>query len=334
MFRFLALCLLLLGLAAPALAQWEGPFTLEDPLARRIVSTCSHDAKMLGPYDAQVSIFSVPEPDGSGNRLYVGFVDDIYDRQSPARLWRGPAAVWWQKLRPVPEYTRRLSSPNPARYRIERLGDLTHSGRQTSVMEIDLEAKPAQLRLVGGGPDQPKYLDSQPLEELPMNDSLRLITRLSDHRSFSGNTQRLHSYKLYQGHAVTPVKRPPVVEPWDSPMDTHLLAVSLTDNPAKHHVFFLPMRPFGWEVEKHLSTPGWSKTWGNFVLQMVASYLVPNEIGELTALGSRHRVSVGFSGLFITTMEMGLVYDGGNEQWVRKMPTEKGKAKAGLKPKP
>jgi hypothetical protein len=327
MIRLIALCLVLLGLAAPVHAQWEEPLTLDDPLARRIVSTGTHAAEMLGPYDAQISIFSVPEPDGSGKRLYVGFVDDIYDRRSPSRLWRGPLAVWWQKLGPVPEYARQLSSPNPARYRIERLGSLTHSGRQASIMEIDLEAKPAQLRLVGGGPDQPKYLDSQPMEELPMNDSLRLITRLSNHESFSGSQQTLHSYKLYQGHAVTPVKRPPVVEPWKTPMDTHLLAVSVNDNPAKHHVFFLPMRPNGWKVEKRLSSPGWSTTWGNFELQMVARYLVPMEDGELRSLGSRHRVSVGFSGLFITTMETGLVYDGGNEQWVRKMPTGKAMTK-------
>ena len=108
--RLFALCLILLGLAAPARAQWEEPLTLDDPLARRIVTSSYHEAKMLGPYDAQVSIFSVPEQDGSHlRRLYVGLVDDLYDRRSPARLWRGPLAVWWQKLGPVPEYTPQLS---------------------------------------------------------------------------------------------------------------------------------------------------------------------------------------------------------------------------------
>jgi len=328
MIRLFALCLILLGLVAPAQAQFEEPFALEDPLARRIVSTCAHAAKMLGPYDARVSVFSVPEPDGSGHRLYVGFVEDILDRRSPTHLWRGPVAVWWGKLGPVPEYTPRLSSSNPARYRVERVDAHSRSGKKTSVMEIDLEAKPAQLRLMGGGPDQPKYLDSQPLDELPMNDSLRLIVRLSNQKSFFGSKQRLHSYQLTQGDVEPPAKRPAVLHTWEGPLDSHLLAVSLNDNPAKHHVFFLPMRPFGWEVEKHLVIPGWDLTRANFVLQMVAEYLVPNEIGELVTRGSRHRVSVGFSGLFVTTLEMGLVYDVGTESWEREKPIKKGKAKA------
>jgi len=328
MTRILVLLIVLVSLAAPAQAQWEEPYAMEEPLARRIVSTCAQEARLLGPYYAWISVFSVPEPDGSGHRLYVGFVDDIHDRRSPAHLWRGPVAVRWAKLGPVPEHKPLLSVPNPARYRVERTDALNRSGQRTSLMEIDLEAKPAQLRLLDTQSGRTRQLGSQPLEEVPMNDSLRLLVRLGEQKCFFGGKQSLRSYSLYQGYADPPRKRPPVVKPWQYSMDSHLLVVSLNKNPDKNHVFFLPMRPSGWTLEKALFIPGGDMERANFVVQMVAQYLVPNEHGELMSLGARHRVSVGFSGLFITPMEMGLVYDGGNESWEREKPKARPKSKA------
>ena len=71
------LCILWLLLIGNAYAAQTEEYALNDPLARRIVCTGSHEAKGFGPGYARVSIFSVPEPSGAGERLYVGFVEDL-----------------------------------------------------------------------------------------------------------------------------------------------------------------------------------------------------------------------------------------------------------------
>lgn len=334
MVRFLAFCLLLLSLATPAVAGEYSTahvaLVLDDPLARRIVSTGDQEADWLGPYFARVSIFSVPEPEGGGCRLYVALVDDVEDRRAPVRFWRGPVAVQWNKLKHVPEYKPSFNYPNPARYLIERAGSDTGGDRQVSTMEIDLEAKPAQLRLLGTQPGQAQYSDSQPLEELPMNDSLWLVARLYSQQTFVGGKQTLRSYQIDRGSAEPHAERPPIIWPWESSMDSHLLAMSLNDNPAEHRIFFLPMRPGGWEVDKALFVPKDTKK--PFVLQMVAMYLVPNEIGgELTGMGAQHRVSVDFNGVSISLTVKELSRDQYNDSWIPVSyfckPTPKPKAK-------
>lgn len=337
MVRFLALCLLLLSLATPAVAGEYSTahvaLVLDDPLARRIVSTGDLESEMLGPYCADVSIFSVPEPEGGGCRLYVALVDDGYDRRARVRFWRGPVAARWGKLKHVPEYKPSFNYPNPARYLIERVDSGTGGDRQVSTMEIDLEAKPAQLRLLGALPSQAKYLDSQPLEELPMNDSLWLIAHLGSQKTIVGGKQTLRSYGISTGSAEPHAERPPTIWPWESTMDSHLLVISLNDNPAEHRIYFLPMRPGGWEVDKALFVPKDTKK--PFVLQMVAMYLVPNEIGgELTDMGALHRVSVDFSGVSISLTVKELSRDQYNDSWIpvsyfcKPAPKPKAKPKA------
>ena len=86
MSRLLVCCLCLFCLAAPAHAlDFVEEYGMSDPLARRIVCTGTDEAPhMLGPYYSFVSTFSVPEPGGRGERLYVGFVDDLQDgRRGP-----------------------------------------------------------------------------------------------------------------------------------------------------------------------------------------------------------------------------------------------------------
>lgn len=337
MVRFFALCLLLLSLAAPAIAGGYSiphvALILDDPLARRIVSTGDQEAGWLGPYFARVSIFSVPEPEGGGCRLYVALVDDVEDRRAPVRFWRGPVAARWNKLRPVPEYNHGVSKSNPARYLIERIDADSGSNKQVSTLEIDLEAKPAQLRLLGAQPGQAKYLDTQPLQEMPMNNSLWLVARLYSQQTFVGGKQTLRSYQIDRGSAEPHAERPPTIWPWEFTMNSHLLAMSLNDNPVEHRIYFLPMRPEGWEVEKALFIP--KDTTRPFVLQMVARYLLPNEIGgELTFMGARYRVIVDFSGVSISLMVKELARDQYNDSWIpvsyfcKPAPKPKAKPKA------
>ncbi|MBI5518905.1 MAG: hypothetical protein HY916_02470 [Desulfovibrio sp.] len=186
MLRILALFLLLVSLAAPALAQppQEQPFSLDDPLAIHLVSSGKFQARMLGPCEAQVSIFSVPEPNGTGERLYVGLVEDIIDRRSPAHLWRGPLAAGWALFGPVPGYKPNVTVANPARYRVPRRTVMPGGRMQMDLMEIDLTVRPAQLRRVEPSQEQARLGESQTLEELPMNESLRPITRLDAQKTF------------------------------------------------------------------------------------------------------------------------------------------------------
>jgi hypothetical protein len=306
-------------LTATAQAEWEWkpPFALDDPLARRIVCTGTLESHTLGPYGATISIFSVPEPDGHSERLFVGLVENIFNRRAPSNLWRGPVAARWQKLGPAPGYRHSMCGPNPTRYRVERLAVQPDGRIQTDILEIDLSAKPALLRRVGGGPGQPQYMETQTLgESLTMNDSLRLIVRLDKQRIFRSSVLTLRSYEMSQGEDPPPAECPVVLKTWEGPLDSHLLAVNSADAPSQQQVFFLPMRAFGWTLEKLLTAPV-ENSQESFVLQMLAQYLVPLDNGELSECASRHRVSVGLRGLSITTMERGLEYNSRNESWER-----------------
>ncbi|GAB6126625.1 hypothetical protein [Humidesulfovibrio idahonensis] len=316
--RILLLCLLLSSLTATAQAEWERkpPFALDDPLARRIVCTGSHEVHMLGPYRAWVSIFSVPEPSGTGERLYVGFVEDLWDSRSPSQLWSGPVAAGWRNLRPVPGHKSSTAAPNPKRYRVDRVTTLHGVGVKTDTMEIDLETNPAQLRREGT--DQQRYLDAQPLgESLFMNDSLKLIVRLAAQHTVQRDGLMVKSYKVFQGDDHLPAKASGATYPWNVSMNTHILTVCDMSEPNRAAVYFLPMRPFGWEFEKLLEAPRQDDVEASFVTQMTAQYAYPNDNGELIFLASRHRVSVGLRGLSITTMERGLEYNSRNESWER-----------------
>ncbi len=313
-----ALCLILLSLASPALAMETAEvveeYGLSDPLARRLVSTGAHEApRSLGPQYAHVSMFSVPEPDGSGERLFVGFVTDLLDSRSKSYLWRGPVAVRWKNLRSVPEYRSSNAVPNPKRYRIDRLTALPGGRMQTAVMEINLEAKTGFLLQLGGGPSQPKYLDSQPLEELPMNDSLGLLVRLYKQQVIQTDTLCLRSYEVRLGSCACIDRMNS--RAWYATLEPYLLAICQRSDPGLAVLHYLPVRPDGWTMEKVLARPAKSDADGAFVLQMVAPYLAPHGQGGLMRLGARYRVAISLRNLDINPLERGLVYDVADESW-------------------
>lgn len=309
-------CLLVLGLLSPALAGWESVkgYALDDPLARRIACTGTLEDRVLGPKGAIVSIYSVPEPDGSGERLFVGLVDEPTDREARVRLWRGPVAVRWEKLGPMPGYKPNITAPNPARYQVNRLSVIPGRGVQPSTMEIDLESLPPMLWLLDSGFQR---VASQPLgESLKMNRSLWLLARLSGQRIFKDGSLTLRTYAVYEGSSDPARIGPRFVYPWNVDMDTHLLAVCKDDDPNLAAMHFLPKRPFGWKIEKLLATPSSREGTGRFVLQAIGQYGSPDETGELDFGASRHRIAVGLDGLSLTTMDTGLVYNSMNETWV------------------
>jgi hypothetical protein len=317
MLRILALCLLMASLAAPAQAQppQEQPFSLVDPLAIHLVSSGTLQTRMLGPYEAQVSIFSVPEPNGTGERLFVGLVEDIINRRSPAHLWKGPLAAAWAMLGPVPGYKPNVTVANPARYRVQRRTVIPGGRVQVDLMEIDLTVRPAQLRRVEQTQAHARLEEPQPLEELPMNESLRLITRLDRQTTFRLPGLTLRSYEIVQGVIDPPQKRPVVLNPWDVLFESHLLAISSSTAPAKEAVYFLPMRPSGWKVRQLLPGTAADRRNDRFALEMFADYLVPGDHGELVQRSARHLVTVGLDGMSVTTLDTGYVYDMSSEQF-------------------
>ena len=313
-----ALGLILLSLASPVLASETAEvveeYGMSDPLARRIVCTAAHEApRALGPQYAHVSMFSVPEPDGSGERLFVGFVADLLDSRSGWDLWRGPVAMRWKNLRSVPEFRSSNVVPNPKRYRIDRLTALPGDRMQTSVMEINLEAQSALLLQVGGGPGQPKYLDSQPLEELPMNDSLELLVRLYKQQVIQTDTLCLRSYEVRLGSCAFIDRMNS--RAWYATLEPHLLAISSKADPGQAMLHFLPVRPDGWTMEKVLAQPAQNNANGTFVLRMLAPYLAPHGQGGLMRHGARYRVSISLHDMDINPLERGLEYDLTSESW-------------------
>lgn len=314
--KYLRVLLLVLLLATPAQAEfkWEQPYVLDDPLARRIVLTATHLEDQLGPYEASVSVFSVPEGDGSRERLYVSMVDDPLYKHSRVRFWQGPVAARWQKLGPVPEYVPKLTAPNPARYRIERLSSTPSGGLGPTLMEIDLTGQPAMLRVVDKS-GKASNIAEVPLNELLVNDSLRLISRLSGQHLYTSGGLSVRSYEMIMGHSEPPKERLAILKTWETALDSHLLAVSWNGNPARSLIHFLPMRPFGWKLEELLQSPKPGDATGVFVLQMISEYQFPEDNGELTHKGARYRVSVGLSGVKVKTVKTGLNYLYMQESW-------------------
>jgi len=314
--QVMVVCLLVLGLLPPAFAGWESVkgYALDDPLARRIACTGTLEDKPLGPKGATVSIFSVPEPDGSGERLFVGLVDEPTDRGTRVRLWRGPVAKCWKKLGPMPGYKPDITFPNPARYQVDRISVVPGRGVQSSAMEIDLESSPPMLWLLDS---RHQRIASQPLgESLKMNRSLWLLARLSGQRIFKDGSLTLRTYEVYEGSLDPSRIGPGFVYPWNVDVNTHLLVVCKDGDPNLASLHFLPKRPFGWKIEKLLAKPSSREGKGRFILQLIGQYESPDETGELDFVASRHRAAIGLDGLSLSTMVTGLVYNSMNETWV------------------
>jgi len=312
MVRMASLLVLLLCLATPALAQWTPPFVMDDPEARRIAAGATQEAKILGPYCAMVTIFSTRET--GGWRLYVGLVDDIYDRNSRVRMWRGPRAGTWSGLSPVPGYVPQVSAPNPARYRVTRGVQFADGRRYTSLMEIDLESNPPRVHLVGGATSVPDIPDFSPLEEItPLSESMRMLPRLTKAKYFVRGGMRLSAYDILLGDIDPGPKRPPETQEWQSTMSSFLLLVSPETRPEKAVAYFLPMRADGWQLRRQL--PASPRYHDRFILEMFAGYLYPGEQGGLVRYYSRNRVTAGMDGMSVTTLDTGYLYEVGSERF-------------------
>lgn len=312
----LAAILLAFLLAVPAQAQYvfEQPFTLDDPLARYIVCTATHQVESLGPYSAQVSIFSVPEKSGKGERLYVALVDDLADRYSRVRFWQGPIAARWHKLMGGPENPTSIKQSGPRRYRIERQTLLSNGRLLATPLEIDLDSQPGALRLVNTDKSVSKPTEAT-LLEMYVNPSLNILARLSEQSIQSSGRLSVRAYRYYRGESDLPKERPVMLNYWETRFNSHLLAVHWRGDQEQSLIHFLPMRHRGWWVEKVLASPAKDDPAGVFVLQMLAPYQMPNDAGELEILGARYRVSVGLGGVRIKTMKLGL-HEWVGESWI------------------
>lgn len=273
--------MLLLSLAAPALAQWEEPFALEDPLALRLVcASNTHEAGLLGPGYAWISAFSVPEPDGQGERLYLGLVGHAWYRKTPLALWLGPVAAHWEGLRPVPEWKSLRTAKNANHYRIDRLTALPGRDLHNATMEIDLEAHPPALRLVGSGPGQPMYLETQPLgNEMSVNDALELVLRLYPQAKADTATLRLRGYRFDMGEDNPRLLGERLRGYWEATWRPYLLAVCRRDEPGQSALHFLPPRFAGWQWEGLVSAPAQDDPDGSFVVQMLSQYMGEDDQG-------------------------------------------------------
>lgn len=308
---------ILLLLCLPAMALGAEPaeeHKMTDPLARRIVCTGTMQLEWEStPPFPTVSIFSVPEPDGKGERLYVAHVKDSQESRDKARFWPGPVAARWKGLRNEPGFR---PGTIPKRYRFDRLTVLSGGRMQTTVMELNLEHEPPLLLVVGGGPGQPEYLDAQPLGgRLPMNESLEHLVSLGYQRVFETASLRLVSYHVrLRDYPARDWKNARV---WESSPSTHLLALCRRDDPDKAVLRFLPPRHGGWDLEKVLATPARNDPGGAFTLQMMARILEPGSQGSLYMNAIRYRVDVSFGKLDITAVERGFYYEVATEEWVR-----------------
>lgn len=308
--------LILLLLCLPVVARTAEPVEehkMTDPLARRIACTGTMQVEReTGPLFPTVSIFSVPEPDGAGERLYVAHVKNGEEPQSKALFWPGPVAARWKGLRNEPGFR---PGTIPTRYRFDRLTALPGGRMQTAVMELNLEHQPPLLLVVGGGPGQSEYLDSQPLgERLPMNESLEHLVSLDSQKVFETGSLRLVSYSVRLRDY--PSRDWMNARVWEFSPATHLLALCRRDNPSKAVLRFLPTRHGGWDLEKVLATPAKNDPNGTFTLQMVAGILEPDSQGRLHDGGIRYRVEVSMGKLDITEIVRGLYYEVATEEWV------------------
>ncbi|MDP2848850.1 MAG: hypothetical protein Q8O35_11760 [Humidesulfovibrio sp.] len=327
MIRPLLALLLLPLLALPALAQDYAPPPLDDPLALRLICTSTQEWTNDGPSYSRTTIFSVPEPDGRSERLYVGFVGDLWYVRTGHALWRGPVATRWQGLRETPGHNPSYSAKNPARYRLDRLTALPGGRMDNATMEIDLDARPPQLRLLGSGPGQPKYLDSQPLgEAVPINKALKLVTRLRQQAKADTGTLGLRAYGLDLGVENPRTDRQTPHAYTEEDKTPYLLAVCREGDPGKSALHFLPLRYGGWEFRKLLAAPAPKDADGSFVLDMFSEYEGKDSSGYVGRLGSRSNVSVSLRSLDNKRVQSQLVYDFEGDEWFPEKPAKKGKA--------
>lgn len=319
--------ILLLCLPAWARAESAEEHQMTDPLARRIVCTgVMQLERETGPLFPTVSIYSVPEPDGSGERLYVAHVKNSEAPQDRAGFWPGPVAARWTGLRNEPGFK---IGTIPTRYRLDRLTALPGGRRQTTAMELDLEHEPPLLRVVGG-PGQRGPLDAQPLgQRLPMNESLEHLVSLDNQKTFETASLRLVSYDVRLRRYPSRDWRS--VREWETSPLTHLLALCRRDAPDQAVLRFLPTRHGGWDLEKVLATPTGNDPGGAFSLLMIAGFLEPTSNGRLDESHIGYRVDVSLDRLDITEVERGLWYDVAMERWER---SESGEATVTFKPKP
>ena len=324
----LAFCtlLLILCLAHPAQAQDYTPPDMSDPLVLRLLCDSTPEHTIYGPGYSQASIFSLPEA-GGGERLYVGFVRDLRNADSRQSFWRGPVATYWEGLRPVPEHKSLYTAPNPTRYRLDRLTRLPDGRLEKAAMEIDLDSTPPRLLLVGSGPGQPKYLDSQPLgDELPMSGALKLLTRMRREATADTRVLGLRAYAIVLGREGDYAR----ITPWgkDSRKSPYLLAVCSKDDLSRSALHFLPQRINGWKFDKLLFMPERGDENGTFEVQMFSLYWGPSVEGPKTLLGSRTLVGASLRGKRIDLMADQLEGDTESDNWCRPEPIKKSKAKA------
>jgi len=298
---------------------------MSDPLIARLLCSGSQEYTIYGPGYSQASIFSLPE-EGGGERLYLGFVRDLRQATSKQAFWRGPVATRWEYLREVPEHKSSYTAPNPARYRIDRLTRFPSGRLEKAVMEIDLDAQPPQLRLVGDRPTQPNYLKSQPLgEELTLNGALRLLTRMRQEATADTRVLGLRAYRVVLGDEDGVIDKPY----WnkDSSISPYLLTVCSKFDPRKTALHFLPQRINGWEFNKLLHMPEQGDMNGTFTAQMFSLYWGPSVNGTETVLGSRSHVRVSLSGMDIKPVASQLHNDPETGEWSRPESVMKNKAK-------
>ena len=148
MSRTLALCLLLMLFARPGLAheRQDQPFSLIDPLAIHIACTGTLETGMLGPYEVPGEHHLRAGAGGTGERLYVGLLEDIVDRRSATYLWKDPLAADWAILGPVPGYKPDVAAPNPAQYSVQRKTVMPDGRMQGELFEIDPTTRPTRLK--------------------------------------------------------------------------------------------------------------------------------------------------------------------------------------------
>lgn len=303
-------------LVPPARAQEFTPPPMNDPLVRRLLCTGNQKWTDDGPGYSRATIFSVPEADGRSERLYVGFVGDTWYSRTGHALWRGPVATRWQRLREWPGYVPRHDARNQARYRVDRLTTLPGGRMVSATMEIVLDARPPQLRLVRNGPGQPQYLDTQPLgEEVPMNEALKLVIRLRQEAKASTEVLEFRAYAVDIGVENPEQDRMKIPEFLDGPQFPYLLAVCGKHDPSQSAFHFLPLRYFGWEFEKMLSLPAKDDANGTFSALLVANYWGKDASGFEQGLGRRVRVDVNLRDVSTKTVQSQLVFDPETGSW-------------------
>jgi len=312
--RILLAVLPLVLAALPALAQEYAPPPMNDPLALRLICASRQEWTNKGPSYSRATIFSVPEPGGRGERLYVGFVGDAWYSRTGHALWRGPVATCWEGLRRAPGYNPNYSAINPARYRLDRLSARPGGGMDNASMEIVLDASPPQLRHLDA--KSGVVLESRPLgERIPMTEALKLVTRLRQEVRADTPALRLRGYAVDLGQE-NPRKDRRKVKQWlDGPKWPYLIAVCGVGDPARSELGFLPPRHYGWRFEKLLGAPAPDDAEGVFTLLLLSEYWGRGVDGDEHELGRRSQVRIGLRGMEEKVVQSDLCYSVDADDW-------------------